>query len=281
VEGASLNADDSLRARRLRTWGQTPETRVADPEAAAALIERLGVVTLYLASPEIPDLFHAYVGDPEAQTSATWDSPSGHVYTWRWELGRMEAGFYTAIVRGRPTFVSWALLPAILRLRGERRTPDELFDLGALSDNAYRIVQALEAAGGVLSTGELRERARFPAGKEQRAAYLKAVDELDTRLLLAKVFSPDDEEMRHALVSERYREQVLAADRMSEEEALERFLLTYLPGAVYILPAVLARHLKLSEGALRAALDRLAARDLVRKGRLEGQKGDAYVWTEV
>ncbi|HEX6509907.1 MAG TPA: hypothetical protein VF221_19955 [Chloroflexota bacterium] len=221
------------------------------------------------------------MGDPEAQTDAKWDSPSGHVYGWRWDLGRMEAGFYAALVRGRPTFVAWSLLPAVLRLRGERKTPDELYDIGALSDNAYRVVQALEASGGVLSTGELREKAGFPAGKEQRAAYLKAVDELDTRLILAKVLSPDVDEMSHALVAERYREQVLAADRMSEEEALQCVLLTYGPGAVYIVPSILARHLKLAEGPLRAALDRLAQDGRVALTTIQGQKGACYVWEEV
>ena len=277
--GAALAAElRQVEARRRERWCQTPETRVAGPEEATRLIERVGIATLFPASPEVPNLFHAYVGDPGAQTSSQWDSPSGHVYGWRWALGRREAAFYSALVRGRPTWISWALFPAMLRLCGEPRTPDELYDTGELSGEAYRIAQALDAAGGVLSTGELRRQAGFPTGKAQRAAYLKAVDELDNRLLLAKVFSADDDDMRHALVRARYPEHVARAEQMTRVDAMDAFLTTYLPAAVYAVPAVLAKHLKLPEAELRAGLDRLANAGRVTTLALPEQKGMCYLW---
>jgi hypothetical protein len=269
-----------LQTRRREHWGQTPQTRIPDADAAVQLIERVGIATLFPASPEIPNLFHAYVGDPGAQTSSQWDSPSGHVYSWRWALGRKEAAFYSALVRGRPTWISWALFPAMLRLCGELRTPDELYDAGELSGDAYRIAQALDAAGGVLSTGELRRQTGFPTGKSQRAAYLKAVDELDNRLLLAKVFSADDDDMRHALVRVRYPEYVATAEQMARTDAMDAFLTTYLPAAVYAMPAVLAKHLKLPEAELRAGLDRLADAGRVTTLALPEQKGMCYLWEQ-
>jgi hypothetical protein len=249
--------EGQLTAMRQARWAQTPEDRVLDPESARALIERLGIVTHFFASPEFPNLYHAHMGDPNAPTDPRHDSPAGDVYTWRWHLGRMGAGFYTAIVRKRPTWVHWDLLPAVLRLRGEMRTPDELFDLGVISELAYRIARALEAAGEPLSTGRLRQEAGFPTGREQRAAYQKAVEELDTRLMLTKEFSTEDDEMHHALVMDRYREYLIAAERLTIEGALDRFLVTYLANAVYALPAPLARHLGVEEAPLRAALERL------------------------
>lgn len=268
--------DEQQQALRLQRWGQTPDSRVPDPEAAADLIERLGIITHFPASSEIPDLYHAYMGDPNAAMDSRHDSPAGHVYTWRWHLGRMRPGFYTAIVRKRPTWVHWDLLPAVLRLRGDLRTPDELFDLGVISDGAYCIASALEAAGGVLSTAELRKAAGFPTGKEQRAAYQKAVEELDTRLMLTKEFSSDDDEMHHALVMERYRDYLIAAEKLSVDQAIDRLLAAYLPNAVYALPIPLARHLGIDEAPLRAALDRL-----VGQGKAQ-QFGDGktarYVW---
>jgi hypothetical protein len=271
---------EELQTRRLRNWGQTPGTRVPDPAAAAQLIGRVGLATLYPASPEVPNLFHAYTGDTHAESSSKWDSPAGQVFGWRWELGRPAAAFYTAIVRKRPTWVSWSLLPAVLRLCGDLRTPDELYDLGHISGNAYKIAQALETSGPVLSTGELRRLAGFPAGKEQRAAYLKAVEELDTRMLLAKVFSADDLEMRHALVSGRYPEQVEAAERMTREEAFRRLLLTYLPHAVFAVPGVLAKHLRLLEGELREALERLRREGKVTTLTLPRQTEGWYIWKD-
>jgi hypothetical protein len=266
--------DATQHAQRLERWSQTPSTRIPDPQAAAAFIDRVGIATLFPVSSEIPNLFHAYVGDPTATTSSTWDSPSGHVYSWRWALGRQEAAFYSALVRKRPTWVSWTLLPAILRVRGELRVPDELYHRGELSAHAYRIAQVLEESGGVLSTGEVRRAAGFPTGKEQRAAYLKAIEELDTRLLLAKVFSPDDDDMRHALVSVRYPHQLAVAEEMTRDEALDRFLRAYLPNAIYVEPPLLAKHLMIPEAELRASLARVVAADLA---TIEGVR---YVWTE-
>lgn len=266
-----------LYVRRLENWCQTPRRRITDPEAAVGLIGRVGVATLFPASPEIPNLFHAYLGDPDARTDSGHDSPSGEVYSWRWALGRREAAFYTAIVRDRPTWVSWELLPAMIRLRGEPRTPEQLFDSGELSEAAWRIARALAGAGGELSTGELRREAGFPTGKAERAAYVKAVAELDTRLLLAKVFSPDDLDMRHALVRRRYPDDVARAERMTREAALAQFLTTYLPAAVYAVPAALARHLKLPEPELRAGLDRLVEAGSAAPVSLAGYRGTCYV----
>lgn len=267
-----------FRAQRLANWGQTSENRIPSPDDAVRLLERVGIATLFPASPEIANLYHAHVGDPSAKPESAWDSPAGQVYGWRWALGRREAAFYTAIVRSRPTWVSWKLLPAVLRARGDLRTPDEIYRAGELSSNAHRIASTLEDAGGVLSTGELRRLAGFPTGKAQRAAYLKAVEELDTRLLLAKVFSTDDDDMRHALVSARYPEHVARAEAMSREEALADFLAAYLPNAIYAAPVVLAKHLKLPEPELRASLERMSANRSVTQVRLSGYKGDCYVW---
>lgn len=275
-------ADEAaLLARRRALWGQTPETRVLDPDGAARFIERVGVATLYPVSPEVPNLFHAYTGDPEARTDSGHDSPSGDVYGWRWTLGRREAAFYSILVRSRPTWVRWTLFPAIFRLWGELRMPDELYDAGELSADGYRVARALDAAGGVLSTGELRLRADFPTGKARRAAYLKAVDELDSRLLLAKVFSSDEDDlgMRHALVRTRYPEHVADAEAMTREAALDAFLAAYLPSATYAVPAVLAKHLKLSEAELRVGLDRLVGDGRAASLTLSERKGTCYRWT--
>lgn len=290
---AALVTDlEALHALRLARWRQTPQQRITEPGQALPLIEQCGVATLFPVSSELPNLYHAYMGDPDAKTDSEWDSPSGEVYTWRWILGRREAAFYTALVRGRPTWVSWALLPAMMRLRGELRALDELVDMGAITPHAYRVAQALEEAGGVLSTGELRARAGFPTGKDQRAAYLKAVDELDTRLLLAKVFTTrgdtaagdsdgnaaEGESMSHALVALRYPDHVAAAELLTREEALDQFLVAYLPSAVYAVPTVLARHLKLPEDEVRTGLERLVDANRAVAVTFAAHKGACYAW---
>jgi hypothetical protein len=269
-----------LVARRRERWGQTTATRAADPEAATRLVERLGVVTLFPASPEVPNVYHAYTGDATSKIEAEWDSDAGRVYTWRWELGRRDAAFYGVLVCGRPTLVSWALVPAVLRLRADLRMPDELFDLGLLSPEAYRVARALDAAGGPLSTGALRAAAGFPSGKEHRAAYLKAVGELDARLMLAKTFAQGDEDMYHALVVLRHADHAAAAERMTREAALDALLDVYLPNAVYAVPPVLARHLRLPEDELRAGFDRYVASGAACGVALPGRKSRCFVWSQ-
>lgn len=273
-----MESMNQLQARRLERWRQTPQRRIGGPDDAAALIETLGLVTLYPASPELPNLFHAYVGDPAAKTDSKWDSPSGQVFGWRWTLGRKEVAFYTALVRKRSTWIRWDLLPAALRLFGELRVPDELYDAHAISADAYRIARALEDAPEPLSTGELRAAAGFGGSAERRAAYLKAVEELETRMLLAKVLTPTHEDMSHVLVSSRFRQHCDAADRLTRAEALNALLAAYLPHAAYAVPTVLARHLKLAEDELRAGMDRLCERRVAEPRELDGVKGTCYVW---
>lgn len=269
-----------LQERRAQRWCQTPETRIAGAEEAVPLIDRVGVATLYPASPEVPNLYHAYVGDPGAKPESSWDSPAGEVYGWRWTLGRRAVAFYTAIVRGRPTWVSWGLLPAALRLIGESRAPDELYAAGLISEGALRVAQALEDVGGVLSTGDLRRIAGFPTGKAERAAYLKAVAELDTRLMIAKVFAEGDEDMRHALVAARYPQHTAAAAQLTREQAVDQLLAAYLPGAAYAVPPLLAKHLGLPEDELRCGLERLERQGRAAPIGLPGQKKPCYVWVE-
>jgi hypothetical protein len=284
----------ALRAQRLNAWRQTAENKLAGPDDGAALIEALGLVTLFPVTPEAPDLYHAYVGDPDRSTEMQWDSPSGQVYTWRWVLGRREVACYTNVFKKRPTWIAWDLLPAVLRLLSDPRMPDELMHLGVITPEAYRIAQALEEAGHPLSTSELRAAARFPTGREQRAAYQKALAELDARLLLTRVFSPDaraasdpapaeGEEssevgMGHTLFSVSYRAHLDTAERLTREQALDQLLTRYLPGAVWAATKPLARALNIPQPELDAALTRLEEQGKTRRLTLKEIPGPAWLW---
>lgn len=265
---------------RLRWWRQTPALRVPDADGAVGLIEDVGLATVYPASPEVASLFHAHVGDPDANTDSKWDSPAGFVYGWRWALGRRKAAFYGILVRKRPTFVKWSLLPSILRLVGDLRTPDELYDFGVISSDAYRIAQVLEGADAPVSTPELRAAAGFPNGKEQSSAYHKALSELDARLLITNEFMEDAEgNKHHGLMFVRHPEHVQAAERMTVVGAFDTFLRVYLPAAVYVAPRALSRHLRVAEDGLRTALEELCQSGHATAIDVPGAKGSCYVWT--
>jgi hypothetical protein len=238
---------ETLEKHRLRNWRQDGNNNIPDPEAAIDFINLVGICPLYKASSEFPNLFQAYVGDANAKGDSGWDTPSGEVYTWRWKIGKTEKAFYAAIVDKKPTWVSWEMLPTCLASVMERRTPDELFDLGLISVNAHKIATVLDEAEGVLSTKELRKQAGFPTGKENRNAYLKAVGELETFLLLAKkmTLGEDSDDMSHALIPIFYRAQTDQALAMSQEDALRDLISNHIKFAAFVNPTVFAKSLKL------------------------------------
>jgi hypothetical protein len=94
------------------------------------------------------------------------------------------------------------------------------------------------------------------------------------------VFSHDDEDMRHALVATRYPEHAARAEALSREQALQAFLTSYLPNAVYAVPTTLAKHLGLPAPELRAGLDRLAADGRAATATIAGLGGACYLWRE-
>lgn len=256
----------ALHERRLAAWSQTPETRLAGWADAPALIGRAGIATLFPVSPEVADLYAGFVG-PGVPTEAGHSTPTGQVYGWRWELGRREAAFYGTAVRGKPTWVAWDVLPALLRLRGDTRPVEAQAADGLLSADAVRIAGGLAANGGALTTGELRRVAGFETGRDRRAAYLRAIAELDRRMIIGRGFGPPDQpgdhDARQLLVTDRYPAAVAAAADLDPAAAMRTLLGRYLDGAVFIRPALFARHLGLDRHAIEVALNGMAADGLV------------------
>lgn len=250
---------EDLKAMRLANWRQDGKRKLADPREAISFIEEVGISTLFAASSEFPDLYRGHMGDANAKTQASWDSPSGHVYSWRWEIGRPHAAFYASIVAGKPTWVSWEMLPYLLAACMEMRTPDELYDSGLISESAYKIASAFEDKDGVLSTKDLRTRGGFPTGKDNRARYLKALAELEGLLLVANRFAAgqDDTDMDHALVDYHYRDFAEQARKIGPDQGLKGLLERYLPRAVYLDTKAFARHLRLDATALDCAIGEL------------------------
>jgi hypothetical protein len=261
----------------LRGWRQTPDTRVPTDVDAAELIDKVGIATVFECSPEIANLYHAHMGDPEAKTENTWDSPAGRVYSWRWTITKTGRFFYGTVVRKRPTFVAMPVLPAILNLVADLRTPDELFDFGVISADAYRIAQCLDGIDETRNTGEIRKEAGFPTGKDHSARYHKGLAELENRLLITTEFGTEgDGSKRHGLIFERQPSDVTAALAMTTASAVDALLAAYLPSARYAVPSILAKHVRIDESELIAGLDRLTAAGALEMTTAPGIKGTIY-----
>ena len=270
-------------AKRDAAWCQPAATRLHGPGDAIPLIERAGIVTLYPVSSEFPDLFSAFAG-PDAEPDSRHDSPSGEIHTWRWLLGRQRIAFYGTAVRGKPTWVAWDLLPALLRLRADTRSADALYAAGLLSDDARRVADALADAGEPLTTGELRQLAGFETGKERRAAYLKAIAELDKRLMIGRAFgspdNPDDTGMRQTLVSVSYPDAVSAAESLDAGAAMRALLTRYVAAARVLRPRLFGRHLGLTAIDVEAALDVLTSDGLLTALHPEQERDPIYLTTD-
>lgn len=265
MAASDKNPPASLQQQRLVAWRQLPEHRLKTVEEAADFIRALGIVTLYPTSPEFPDLFRAFMGQADATTDLDWDgktrlptiswsSPASTIYTWRWQLGVQPDLFYTTLIRKRPTWISQALIAPVLVLRGERRSPEELYHAGLISGDARRIATVLATADAPLKTSDLRRLAGFPTGKEQRAAFQKAIAELDARLIICKTFLEGQEDMAHALTATSFPAEVAFAATMSEQEAITTVLNCYLSCAHYIQPALFARHLAIAPAIVQSGL---------------------------
>jgi len=259
---------ESLKEARTRNWRQVPEAKIETSGEAIPFINEVGIATLFAASSEFPSLYQAHMGDPNPPVDAKWDSPSGYVYTWRWEIGRPHAAFYGVVVAKKPTWVAFDHLPTVLAALMDRRTPEEVYAAGEMSKNALDLVRAFDGTEGVLSTKELRARGGFEKGKESRAAYLKAVEELDSRLWFGKRFSQEGsgDEMSHALVWRHYPAAHESAMQMTPLGGLVALLAKHLEKAAYIDPKAIGRHLRVNPAILNEALGKLAEREV---GRFE------------
>jgi hypothetical protein len=224
------------------------------------MINALGMVTLYEASPEFPSLMLAHMGLSSYKVDSSWDSPSGFVYTWRWEIGKRRVAFYSSIVGKKPTWVSFEMLPVVLGALMERRPAPELYESGELSQPALRVWECLASHKEPVSTGDLRQGAGFPKGKEHRAAYLKAVTELEAALYLVKTFAAVEgnaDEMGHGLVQNLFPKAWSAARAMSRDVAIEKLILHHMEANCFIETAPFARALRLPPASVKEKQEQL------------------------
>jgi len=273
-----VNIEDA-RAKRLQLWRQDGRNNLPDSAGAVQLINQMGLVTLYGASPEFPSLLLAHIGRPDYIAEASWDTPAGFVYGWRWDLGKAASAFYSTIVAKKPTWVSWLQLPTVLGALLNRQEPAEFYRSGQLSRDAWKLFEALEGSKEPLTTKELRLAAGFPTGKENRAAYLKAVEELETHLWLAKVFSPSGEgdEMSHGLVSKLYPDAFRKAISTERGDAIRALAKNHLSSSVFIDAAVFTKHLRLDQSLVNGVLESMTVDHLI--APLEGAK-NCYISAE-
>jgi winged helix DNA-binding protein len=231
--------------------------RVRNADQLVKLIDALGFAfafTLRTGDAPIPACFdHLSTND----TDRKW----GWMWGWKDELPEEKRLYYGVLLARKPTFVSLKLLPTFYATFGRAGEPGDHMDdvrAGRLSDVARRIIEFL-AANGETQTKRMRAELGITS-KEGRAAYAKAIDEVQRLMYVARVRAVgefrEDYNYTYDLFVHRYPETVRAAERISSADATLALLSRTLELAGAVTEKQLARLFEWDEAASRRAVER-------------------------
>jgi hypothetical protein len=209
-------------ARHRRAVLRAHQVRTA--RGALRFVDALGFCYAFTSGPGgLPGLFDVL---------ATRSVDRMWAWAWRWkdELAARRRLYYGKVIRRKPSYVSLPLLPAFYALSGNVGEPDDhlqAYREGRLSLLARTVYERVLAAGPV-STWALRRE--FVARGERGARFHRALDDLQERLLIAKV--REEEEWRLGFVWDAFHrwmpEVVEAAAALPAEAAAAQVLACYL-----------------------------------------------------
>jgi hypothetical protein len=194
--------------------------RVRNAVQLVELIDALGFAfafTLRTGDASIPACFDHLSTNDEGRK---W----GWMWGWKDELAEQKKLYYGVLLARKPTFVSLKLLPTFYATFGRAGDADDHVDdvrAGRLSDVARRIIDFL-AQNGETQTKRMRAELGITS-KEGRAAYGKAIDEVQRLMYVARVRAVgegrEDYNYTYDLFVRRYPETVKAAERISSGDA--------------------------------------------------------------
>lgn len=166
---------EQLRARR---WWHA-RRRIGSIERAAAFIDDLGFALLFpKAAVALPSLWEAASDRPLHDLPKEWGPDIERVWGWKDELPRRRLAWYGPFLRGRPSFLSPAMLADLYPRAGR---PDD-FEDAALGGDGRKIARVI-LRSGPLPAPVLR-RATGLDGKRGGALFSKALSELGRNLVL-------------------------------------------------------------------------------------------------
>jgi hypothetical protein len=168
---------DLYAGRSERWWHTRPP--VISLQGAAAFVADVDFALLFpKAGPALPSLLEAVRhGSPGLQESG-WNPNVERVWNWKDELPRQGLAWYGRFLRGRPSFLSPALLAELYPRSGE---PDD-FREAPLSADARSVV-AIILDSGPAPAAILRHVAQME-GKRGAARFSKALVELGRALIV-------------------------------------------------------------------------------------------------
>ena len=137
---------EEIERRRDRTFRRLPALRVGGAQRASRFLDEAGLASLFAYRQlNVPCLWVAVCGrrDPVFPHHSHHDPEVALAWNLKDRLPQAGRVFYAKLLRGKPTFVSWSLFPAIHRLFGPRTDHRTAFRAGLLSPAANAILDAL------------------------------------------------------------------------------------------------------------------------------------------
>jgi hypothetical protein len=175
-----------LDAARAKRWWRTARP-VASIERASAFIDDVGFALLFpKAGVTLPSLWEAASDRPIHDLPGDWGPDIERVWWWKDEIPRRRLAWYGRFLRGRPSFLSRALLADLYPRAGR---PDDFRDAG-LERDARRVAETL-LKNGPMPTSLVREAVGLE-GKNGGPRFSAALSELG-RALVATHFGAEDE----------------------------------------------------------------------------------------
>jgi hypothetical protein len=210
--------------RKMPAYEVAWPKRVVTPRHAVRFIDAVGYCVLFpVKNVPLPSLYQA-AARLRAGQGPKWDKHAELIWGWKDELPRRRQAFYAKYFKTRGTFISLALLPHFLSMRGAPLAAGEhgrFYADGRISHDASVIWQALEEHGP-MPTLELRHACKMES-KAGNVRYKKAM--LQLQCLLAVVHFGAEQETaawasgRFELTARAFPEQIAAARSITPEAA--------------------------------------------------------------
>jgi len=271
---------------RDRVHRRVPRLAVQSKDQALRFINTVGYCFAFKAeNSELPCLWHAACGsrDPILPQHTHSDPYLSFVWEIKDVLPAEKKIYYGKLLRGRPTMISLKYLPHFYVLAGRTGGKDEYlreFTRGNLSTPAKEIMDALLDSWPQVTKG--LKLATGMHSKGDRAAFDKAIAELQTKMFIVKVAEEYEPfTFVWAPLTRVFPAEVRRARRISADEAraviLEQYFLSQFVGTV----TSIQRLFRWNKQEIFQALGTLVNRGAVRTDiEIEGKDHRYYVLVE-
>jgi hypothetical protein len=226
---------DEIEEYRDERWCREPARQVETAYHAERFIEEVGFAAGFTDSRRPgPSLYGAVCGRRDAVLPRHVQKDPETSLTWQLKDEIIERGkvYYAKLARGKPMFLAPRMIPYFHAVWGMRRAEENR----RLNKHARAIVQVLRKEWE-MATPDLREE----AGVKDRAAFTKAMDELQAAMIVVPSAAAYVPKFTYiwTLGVDRFPDELVR--RVNRETALKEIARCFLTGAGMTIPGELAR----------------------------------------